>query len=294
MSKLTSWGFSIAGLGQAGTYSYELGSAGGNCIVCLGTYGTTYDIYNLGDGNIAIQDPSVGWYWSTTYSTAMPLWFWISSSNTFTSDSIGAAQTLTLVNLGDGNVQLTYNGGGSCVNGQAGGWYPTQWGYGTNSIGTGSTSGPYTAWTISGDQLPILIVTGSGYKLNLAGASLAGVTIANGANMQQVNLQGADLSAVAQLGSADFTYALMQGANLAGHTLSNANWTHANFSNTDLTTLADSSIAQLEHANFTGANLTGVTLAGAHLANAIFAGARSTARSSTGPISPTPTSRARR
>jgi len=55
------------------------------------------------------------------------------------------------------------------------GWYPEQW-----SMGTGSfyaTSSP-SAFQLHGDLLPILVITNSGYQLNLSGQSLAGMDLA--------------------------------------------------------------------------------------------------------------------
>ena len=283
MSKIASWTLSVPGVGDATTYTYGLGEAGGLAVIDLGSDGaTTYDIYSLGNGQIAIMDPSLGWYWNFHNGNAMMLW---DDSANFVSNAIDMQQCFTLVNLGDGNVQLqfsysyvifgTHMSGNGAMAGSPGGWYTDSgagWDFGTGSVCTVDVSSAGT-FTVGGDQLPIFLVSGSGYRLNLAGKNLAGVTVPNGANMQQVNLNGADLSKVAYLGAADFTGAHMQKAILTGQSLSGPTWTSADFTGTDLTGVAKSPQAQLNSAILIGANLTNVDLTGAKLRGAKLNGA---------------------
>ena len=184
-------------------------------------------------------------------------------------ESIGPDQTFTLENLGKGTIALSI--GETYLSGQEGGIYPNDWGFGDGEIILTNAQAP---WQVSGDQLPILQITKSGYLLNLSNKSLGNLDL-TGANMQQCILSGADLSQVTSLQEADFTDAkLNQQAKLNNQDLGKARtWLRAQFDNTDLTTIATAAGAHMEKATFSQATLTNVHFNGAHLAGAVFHGA---------------------
>lgn len=284
MSAIANWQFSMDGLGTVQIFSSEFYYAGGVAVIGFGGGGGNgFEIFNLGNSEIALmisltdQDNNVhDFYWNSHYGTSddgnnngMTVW---DDQDNYQSNSIGSEQTFKLINLGSGNVALQATGGafpGQYLGGMSGGWYPDQW-----SLGSGSflAVGNQAALQVQGDQLPILLITNSGYKLDLSGRDLGSISLEN-AGMQSCNLGGANLSAITSIQGADFTGASMRGANLSGQNLAPATtWSTADFTNTDLTAIATAAGAVMPGAIFDGGNLTERSFAGAHLNGASFVG----------------------
>ena len=284
MSAITNWQFSVDGLGTVQLYTSDFYYAGGLAIVCIGDGGGNgFEIYSLGNSQIALmisitdQDGNNhSFYWNSHYATpnndnngGMNLW---NDTDHYESSSIGQEQTFQLVNLGNGYVAMQATGGafpGQYLGARSGGWYPEQWGFGNGSFLSVGNQAPIN---VTGDQLPILLITNSGYELNLSGRNLGAISL-QGANMESCNLTGANLTAITSIQGADFTSATMRNANLSGQNLTGATWTKADFTKTDLTGIAGAAGAAMPGAIFDGANLTERNFAGAHLAGASFIGA---------------------
>jgi uncharacterized protein YjbI with pentapeptide repeats len=277
MSTGATWTLSIPGLGNVGVYTNEYRYAGGFAIVGFGEASQDFAVTPLtAPDTLALslqltdQNGTPRTYYLNTWriqdsgpsnNPGMTLWSYLFG---FESESIGSEQTLKLVNLGSGNIALLSTAPGTAgqyLGGASGGWYPGQF-----SLGSGSfiLTSSVTAFQVGGPQLSILAITGSGYRLDLAGESLAGLDL-SGANMQQCNLYHADLSGITGLSRADFTGATLALANLAGLSLSGPIWENTDFTGTDLSTIAPSPDANLRGATLTGASLSGVTLTGADL-----------------------------
>lgn len=294
MNPITTWQFSVSSQGAVNSYYSDFYYAGGVAVVGFGSgSGTSWQVFNLGNSQVALMTSKTDqdgkthtYYWNSHYGTqsggkndGMMLW---NDEDRYSSSSIGQEQTFTLVNLGGGNVAFQATGGAFAnqyLGGETGGWYPEQWGLGNGSFLAASSTVPFQ---VTGDQLPILMITNSGYNLNLSGCSLGALSLSN-ADMRGCNLQNADLSQVTSLSGANFTGAKLSGANLAGLNLSGANWTQASFAQSNLTTLAGAQGAQLTGAvfqqavldgvDFTGADLSGADLTGASLKGTIFSSA---------------------
>jgi uncharacterized protein YjbI with pentapeptide repeats len=279
MSTVANWWFSQSGIGIVGIYTSDYAYAGGLVIVGFGDTYNGFDITNLGSSQIALsivlQDQNgndTTFYLNSHYAVSNDpsnnsgMLLWNGNDPVYSSDSIGSEQTFTLVNLGGGYVALQAAGGafpGQYLSGMQNGWYPEQWGMGSGSFYATSTQ---SALQVHGALLPILVITNSGFQLDLSGESLAGINLTN-ANMQQCNLSNADLSGITGLQGAAFTSANLQGANLNGLSLGGANWNEADFTGTSLV-----SIESAEGANFTSANLTQAVLTKVNLENATLAG----------------------
>lgn len=285
MSAITNWQFSIDGLGTVQLYTSEFYYAGGLAIVGIGDGGANgFDIISLGNSEIALlislndQDGNNHpWYWNSHYGTENDynnggMMLWNDTDNGYESSSIGQEQTFKLVNLGNGYVAMQATGGafpGQYLGAMSGGWYPQQWYLGSGSFLAVGNQAPIK---VSGDQFPILLITNSGYELDLSGRDLGAISL-QGANMKSCNLTGANLSAITSIQGADFTSATMRNANLKRQNLIGATWTKADFTKTDLTGIASAAGATMPGAIFDGANLTGRNFALAHLAGASFIGA---------------------
>ena len=170
---------------------YDFGYAGGIAIAGLSTSGSSWNIFDLGGGNIAVgialQDANnqpIQFYWNSHNLTqggpnnsGMALW---DDTGNYYSTSIGAEQTFKLINMGAGRFALQITAGsdaGRYLAGQLGGDYPANWSgyfYTTGSfIAIPSNSPPWSLGLTAGsDQLPILKITNSGYFLNLKGKNL--------------------------------------------------------------------------------------------------------------------------
>ncbi len=139
----------------------------------------------------------------------------------FSSDSIGPEQTFRIANLGQGTISLQATAGsfpGQYLSGVQGGWYPDQWGLGSGSF---VSSPSVSAIHVSGDLLPLLLITNSGYDTDFSNRDLGAIDLAN-ANLQKCNLSGATLSAVTSIAGADFTSATLHGVHLGAHDLATA------------------------------------------------------------------------
>lgn len=294
MSAITTWTFSQTGHGNVATFQYNYGYAGGFAIVGFSTDDspTSFQIFNLGNSQVAImamlttdsdgtQYPN---YWNSNYGTSEDgnnpgMMTWNSTENgTFASNSIGAEQTFVLENGGSGNIALRATGGafaGQYLCGMQGGWYPDQSsGFGVD-LGTGSFISTQRQYLqIQGDQLPILIIASSGYKLDLQNEKLPAMSIA-GFNMQECNLAGADLTQIENWAGTDFSNAILDGAKLTGQDLAGATWNAAKFRgpHTDLRGIKGAANCMMFGAVFDGANLAGVNFDNSNLKGASFKGA---------------------
>ena len=301
MTTITNWWFSQPGIGIVGVYSDNYGYAGGVALVGVGNTYNKFGVINLGGGNIALSTVltddngnSTTFYLNSHFAVSndsannvgMLLLSDPDPSDYYASTSLGAEQTFKLVNLGGGNVALQATAGafpGQYLNGMQNGWYPEQWGLGSGSLYATASPSPFV---LHGPLLPLLVITNSGYQLDLSRQNLAGINLDN-ANMQQCNLSQADLSGITGLQGADFTGANLQNANLTGLSLTGANWTAANFTNTSLTSISTAQQANLTnailtHAALTKVNLQGANLTGASLVNAALDGAALTGANITG------------
>ncbi|MDC0667875.1 pentapeptide repeat-containing protein [Nannocystis radixulma] len=279
---ITRWQFTVPSLNgqQATNYAYEYGYAGGLLIVGLGADGMTYyDIYDQGGGVIALGTNVSGpegtytQYWNSHFDNAMALW---DDTDGYNSNSIGPEQLFKLVHIGGTSVAFQAAGGasqGQYLYGSPGGWYPVNWSFGESSICIDSSStspGSAQTFTVVGDVLPILVITGSGVQLDLSGRNLAGVNLTN-ADMTQATLSGADLSQVTGMSGTIFKQAVLRGTIFTGQSLSAATFEQADFTGTSLTAIAASPNTDFTGANFTGADLSGLNLAGAKLVGATLA-----------------------
>jgi uncharacterized protein YjbI with pentapeptide repeats len=287
MNAITNWWFSQNGIGIVGVYPSSYGYAGGLVVVDFGNSYDTFGIMNLGNSTIALgtgvtdeNGVTTTFYLNSHYgvsndpqnNSGMMLWNAGDGPVSYASDSIGSEQTFRLVNLGGGNVALQATGGafpGQYLAGMQGGWYPEQWELGSGSVC--ATASP-TALQVHGPLLPILVITNSGYQLDLSQQNLAGLNLEN-ADMRQCNLGQADLSGVTALHGANFTGANLQGANLSGQSMTGANWTGANFTGTSLVSTGTADKANFTNAILTQAVLTNVHLRGATLTGALLGGA---------------------
>ncbi|MFB5675074.1 pentapeptide repeat-containing protein [Paenibacillus terreus] len=270
MNPITKWTLSVEQLGYAGSYYHQLGYAGGLAVICVGTDSgnRSYEIYNLGGGLVALQDPKTGWYWNSHYNDSMMLWNNI--DHNFKSDQIGDEQKFRLINKGHGQVSFQCAAGhlsGKYIQVTKGGWYPVNWDYGNASVGIGQE----TMFKVDGDLLPILIITNSARDLDLSGANLTGLNLDN-ADLTNAVLRMANFTQVQSFQNAQFVNANLQHAIFDGKSLKGANFTHADFSGTNLTKILPSP-AQLSYANLSKANLKGVDLSKSNLTHANLTGA---------------------
>ncbi|MDE1150829.1 MAG: pentapeptide repeat-containing protein [Azospirillaceae bacterium] len=200
------------------------------------------------------------------------MYIWEGFGSHFTSDKVGPEQTFRLSNLGHGNVALQVTAGpdhGKYLSGYSGGWYPQEFGLGDGSVNTSDS--PVAFHVGGGDLLAILVITNSGYALDLSNTDLGALSL-NNADMRQCNLTRAGLSQVPGWAGAKFEGATLRHANLAGRHLAGADWTKADFTGTNLSDI-DAIGAHMPGAIFDGAILTGRKFTGAHLAGATFKGA---------------------
>ena len=280
MAAITTWRLSLAGFGNVVVYPGEFRYAGGLVTAGFGSDAATpFAIIDLGGGRIALastlsdQDGKTWTYYLNSHypvsnsnnNSGIMLWY---DRDNYASTQIGSEQTFQLVNMGDANIALQATAGplqGRYLCAMQGGWYPQQW-----SLGSGAFIATTVKATlqVSGPQLPILIITNSGYRLDLHSQNLGKLSL-RGAQMQQCNLNGANLSQVTDLQHADFTSAQLRGAILTGLDLSSAKWHQADFTGTDLR-----GIARAEHADLTDAILNKVQLQGRHMAGALLEGAK--------------------
>lgn len=290
MSAITSWQFSVDGVGQVQVYGYEIGYAGGFVLAGFGDGGGAgFGVWDLGDSRIALEvtvhdDPEnkdLVLYWNSHYPTkdgqgnigGMTLWA-ADDDGEYRPTTIGAEQTFRIVNLGQAQVSLQATSGayaGQYLSAVQGGWYPEQFSLGSGSFL--SSAGP-AALRLTGDLLALLMITNSGYRTDLTNRDLRGLDL-TGADLRECVLNGASLVGVTSLNGADFSGALLHGAHLAGLDLSTAKtWTGADFTGSDLTTIAASPRTHLEQAvlddvNLMGRDLTGAFLQGAKLRGAV-------------------------
>jgi uncharacterized protein YjbI with pentapeptide repeats len=289
MNPIATWTFSQYGHGNVATFQYGYGYAGGFALVGFSTQDgpTSFQIFNTGITEVAImamltsdsdnnQYPN---YWNSHYGTSEdgnnPGMMTAHADDNYVSNGIGAEQIFVLENLGSGNIALRATGGafaGQYLCGMQGGWYPDQSdGFGTD-LGTGSfVSTGQAAIQVGGDQLPILIIACSGYKLDLTSKKLGALELAS-FNMQQCNLTGADLSQITTWAGADFTGATLDGAILTGQDLHGATWTNATFKgpSSDLRRIKGAMNCAMQGAVFDGANLAGVHFDDSNLKGASF------------------------
>ncbi|AFC30620.1 pentapeptide repeat-containing protein [Paenibacillus mucilaginosus 3016] len=270
VNPITKWTFSVDTLGQAQCYYYDLHYAGGLAVVGIGNGGghVEFDIYNLGGGLIAIQDPYTSWYWNSHYNDTMMLWN--NNDHNFTSERIGDEQKFRLINRGHGQVSFQCAAGpyaGKYIQSVKGGWYPVNWGFGNGTLEMKEE----TLFRVGGNLLPILIITNSARNLDLSGADLSGLNLDN-ADLTNANFRMADFTKVQSFHNAQFVNANLQLARFDGLCLNGANFTHADFSGTDLTKIRPSP-SQLSYANLSRANLSGVDLSKSNLTNANLSGA---------------------
>ena len=286
---MSTWQMWVPQIGPATVYVNEFGYAGGFVLVGIGDGGSEFEVHDLGDGNVALSatltDPkgnAYTFYWNSHYQTkhsddngGMVLWNTIDG---YASNSIGSEQTFRLINLGQGNVALQAVGGafpGQYLYGREGGWYPgpSGWNLGTGSFLAVNTDAPLQ---VRGDMLPILLITHSGYQLDLSGRDLTGVNLA-GADMTECKLDRANLSNVASISEADFRSASLRAAVLNGLDLSAAKtWAGADFTGTDLTQITGAEKADMPGTILDRARLpramNGVNLRGAKLRGAVLDG----------------------
>ena len=284
MDAITNWQLSIDGVGTVQEYDAEYRYAGGLSIAALGSGDEAWTVYNLGNSEIALsvtiqdQDGSFFTYYCNSHYS-MPsgyhnggMMLWLGVDGGISSDSIGPEQTFRVANLGQGTISLQATAGsfpGQYLSAETGGWYPNEWSLGDGSFISSPTPVPIR---VSGDLLPLLLITNSGYDTDFTGRDLGTTNLAN-SNLQKCTLSGANLTAVASIAGADFTAARLKGAHLGAHDLAAAKtWAHADFTGTDLTTITGAAAAHLENAVLDGANLTGRNLRGAFLQGASLRG----------------------
>lgn len=271
MNPITKWSFNSETLGYAESFYYEYYYAGGLAVVCVGGGGQTSDfnVYNLGGGLVAIQDPFANWYWSSRYDDNLMLWDY--NDHNYVSDHIGDEQKFRLINRGHGQISLQAAAGphnGKYLQAVSGGWYPVNFGFGN---GTLKWTGEGSLFKVGGDLLPILIITNSARDLDLSGADLSGLNLDN-ADLTNAIFKNANFTKVQSFHNAQFVNANLQQAKFDGQCLSGANFTQADFTGTDLTRILPSP-AQLSHAKLIKANLKGVDLSKSNLAYANLTGA---------------------
>jgi uncharacterized protein YjbI with pentapeptide repeats len=271
MNPITKWTFNTDTLGYVESFYNEYYYAGGFAIIGIGGGGKTteFNIYNLGGGLIAIQDPFTNWYWNSHYNDTMMLWNDI--DHHFTSDNIGDEQKFRLINRGQGQISLQSTAGpnaGKYLQSVHGGWYPANFGFGD---GTLELKEEGSLFKLGGNLLPILIITNSARDLDLSGADLSGLNLDN-ADLTNAIFRGANFTKVQSFHNAQFVNANLQQAIFDGLCLNGANFTHADFSGTDLTKILPSP-SQLSYANLSKANLTSVDLSKSNLTNANLTGA---------------------
>jgi uncharacterized protein YjbI with pentapeptide repeats len=282
MDPITQWRFFTENTGYVQVFPTSYSTDDGPAIVGLGDGVDSWDIFDLGGGNIALRTQlnndgqMVTAYWNShfpmpggTDNGGMILW---SNDERFASNSIGPEQTFKLINMGGGlALQMTAGpNAGQYLMGQKGGGYPDQWGYGSGSLFALPHDGPPVSFGLlpDCDQLPILKITQSGNSLGLAGKDLTGCILKD---MRHCTLDGATLTGITTLEGADFTSASLKKAILSGLDLGQAaTWNQANFTGTDLSTIKSAAGAHLEGAIFNGATLGSVSYAKAHLAAAKF------------------------
>ena len=286
MSAITSWQFSVDGVGQVQVFPYDVGYSGGFVLVGLGADdGTDFAVWNLGSGEIALEttvrdDPEnqdLVLYWNSHYPLRIQngelngMLLWVGGG--YESGSIGPEQSYRITNLGQGTVSLQATAGaylGQYLTGANGGSYVTDWGYGVGSLDAAAAPVPLR---LHGDLLALLTITNSGYRTDLTNRDLRGLDL-TGADLRECVLNGASLVGVTSLQGADATGASLRDAHLAGLDLSTAKtWTQADFTGSDLTTIGASPHAHLEGAILDGVNLTGRDLTGAYLSGAKLRGA---------------------
>jgi len=293
MDPITTWQLSVDGVGSAQIGTGEFRYAGGLVVVVLGD-GNGWSVFSLGNSEVAfavgvMDQDNTSWtyYWNSHYG--MPngynngsMLLWLGTNPQFSSDSIGAEQTFRIANLGQGTISLQATAGsfpGQYLSAESGGWYPHEWNLGNGSFISVPNPAPIR---ISGDLLPLLQITNSGYQTDLTGRDLGTLSLA-GANMVKCGLAGATLAAVSSIAGADFTGANLRGAHLGAQDLATAKtWAAADFTGSDLTTIAGAAAAHLEGAVLDNANLTGRNLAGAFLQGASLRGATLTDANLTG------------
>lgn len=295
MDPITTWTITVDGVGTACEFDAEYRYAGGLCIAGFASGGgNAWQVYDLGGGqaafSVTVQDQDgANWtyYWNSDYApkagydnAGMTLWF--GSDPAFSSDTIGALQTFRVTNLGQGTMALQATAGpiaGQYLAAELGGWYPGEWSLGVGSFIASATP---AAFRISGDLLPLLRITNSGYDTDFSGHDLGATDLTN-TNLQKCNLSGASLVSVPSISGADFTSATLHGTHLGAHNLATAKtWTHADFTGSDLTSIAGASPGHFESAVLDNTNLTGRDFSGAFLQGASFKGATLTSTNFTG------------
>ncbi|PYE13163.1 pentapeptide repeat-containing protein [Paraburkholderia silvatlantica] len=281
MNELTQWSLSIANFGNLAAYNDNFGFAGGRVVVGLGDKTSPFKVIDLGNGQIAFKttvthkSKPTDLYWNSHFATqntarneGMKLW-----DMDYASDRIGREQSFALINLGHGNVALRAMAGayaGQYLGGMNGGWYPQQFGLGSGSV---LSSANPVSLTVHGDQLSILLITRSGFQLNLSHRDLQGIDL-SGADMKECDLSGADLSRVAGWDKADFSYATLREAKLDGRSLAGVNWSNADFSGSKWSDSTSAQEAELHGARFDQSDLSGVNFRKALLSGVSFKGAR--------------------
>jgi uncharacterized protein YjbI with pentapeptide repeats len=177
--------------------------------------------------------------------------------------SITPASTFNMVNLGGGNFALEQNGTYLTVNVYI---ENPDWNcYVICLPGNRTTIGPGQTITVSSapSLFPILLITGSGVGLNLAGQDLAADNYINsiaGVDFTDAVLYNATLANLPNLSVAgcDFTNASVNGTIMTGvQNLNQATWSGANLWHTDL--------SQVDPAG-----TEGVDFSGAHLGQVVF------------------------
>ncbi|WP_404391782.1 pentapeptide repeat-containing protein [Humibacillus xanthopallidus] len=285
MSVTVTWQLSIDGMGASQTYAEEWRYAGGFIVVCFGDgAGDGWTVTDLGGSQVSISEAvwdSEGnrnyvFYWNSHFptsrsyeNTGMMLWY----DPPYSSDSVGPEQTFRIANLGQGTISLQATAGsypGQFLSAIQGTWYPGEFGFGSSAFLSSPSAVPIR---VSGDLLPLLLITNSGYDTDFSNRDLGAIDLAN-ANLQKCNLSGATLSTVTSIAGADFTSATLHGVHLGAHDLATAKtWAHADLTGSDLTTITGASSAHLESAVLDGVNLTGRNLRGAFLQGASLKGA---------------------
>lgn len=180
--------------------------------------------------------------------------------------TISQESTFGLENLGGGNVAITFKVGPgqfAYLNG-TNNWH--DWGF--NVIMYGLTPQPpdqSTIFTTGHPQFHILLISGSGFGLDITGQNFADGgyihSIAD-TDFTGANLTNANLSTLPDLSVAgcNFTRATLTGAILTGvQNLNKATWKGANLTDTDL--------SQVDPKGVTGIDFSTATLTGAKLSN---------------------------
>ncbi|MFC6706672.1 pentapeptide repeat-containing protein [Flexivirga alba] len=263
MDPITTWQLSVDGVGSAEIGTGEYRYAGGFVIAVLGGSGDGWAVFNLGNSEVALaagvadQDNHVWTYYWNSYE-AMPggyrngsMLLWYGVNGGYSSDSIGPEQTFRVSNLGQARISLQATAGsfpGQYLSAESGGWYPHEWSVGDGSFISSPSPAPIR---VSGDLLPLLQITNSGYDTDLSGRDLGALSLA-ATNLVKCGLAGANLTAVTSISGADFTSANLRGIHLGGHDLATAKtWAQADFTGSDLTTIAGAASAHLEERSWT-------------------------------------------